>query len=173
MADVLNCYSFVFLNNGRAISRKGIPCENMRQDMLLVNGLGRFRMYMGPLSIEDGWTSESLKNAFAHYDGKYPWLGQESNERMYLYSMGVSRDTLYLRPYDKEKHVDYVYIEAPANQNLRMTGMSPFNTVLFRRFEGEKQYAMLALQDWCMIRYSDDRLDTMLEYFGNGEFVFR
>ena len=173
MSDVLNCYSFVFEKNGRVTSRKGIPCENMWHNMLLVNGLGRFRIFICPLSIEDGWTDETLKNAFAHYEGKYPWLGQESDERMYLYSMGISRNNLYLHPYDQEEHVDYVYIEAPANQNLRVLGTSSSNTVLFRRFEGEKQYAMIALRNWGMIRYSDDRMDIMLEYLGEGEFVFR
>ena len=163
MADLLNCYSVVIDKNG-ITRRRGIPCGEMKDNRVLINGLGRQQIFICPVSIEDGWSDDELRNAFAHYEGKYPWLGQESDGRMYLYSMGILRDSLYLKPYDQEKHVDYVYIEAPGDQNLRLLGFE--NTVLFRWFDGEKQYAMFALRGWAVIRYQN----LMLETFGDGQF---
>ena len=172
MRNNLNCYAFTFGNRGRVFQRKGIPCDGMKNNMLLINGLGRYRIFIRPLSIEDGWGDEELMKAFEHYEGKHPWLGQESDERMYIYSMNIVGENYYLKAYDNEgSHIDYVFIEAPGDTNIRYLGSG--GQVLFRRFEEDKQYVMFALKGCGMFRYSDDNVDIMLEYLGDGHFVSR
>lgn len=76
------------------------------------------------------------------------------------------------KPYDNEGiHIDYALIEAPGNSNIRYLGGN--GQLLFRRFEDGKQYAMFALDGGGMLRYSDDDVDIMLEYLGEGSFVCR
>ena len=172
MRNYLNCFTFIFSKTGRVFQRKGILCDEMKNNTLLMNGLGRYQIFIKPLSIEDGWRDEDLIKAFAHYERKHPWLGQESDGRMYIYSMNIIRENYYLKPYDKDgAHVDYVFIEASGNCNIRYLGDN--GQLLFRRFEGDKQYTMFALDGGGMLRYSDGETDIMLEYLGDGCFVCR
>lgn len=172
MKKYLNCFAFVFRNGSRGFQRKGIPCDEMKHNRLLINGLGRYQVFIKPLSIEDGWQDEDLIKAFEHYEGKYPWIGQEKDERMYIYSMNIARENYYLNPYDNNGgHVDYAFLETPGKGNIKCLGGS--SQLLFRRFEGDKQYAMFELKGYGMIRYSDDGSDIMLEYLGDGKFISR
>lgn len=172
MKRYLNCFAFVFRHGCRGFQRKGIPCDEMKHNMLLINGLGRYRIFIKPISVEDDWQDEDLIKAFEHYDGKYPWVGQEKDERMYIYSMNIMQENYYLNAYDNNgRHIDYAFIETPGTGNIRCLGGR--GRLLFRRFEGDKQYAMFALDGYGMLRYSDDKTDIMLEYLGDGEFVCR
>ena len=84
MKKYLNCFTFIFSKTGRIFHRKGIPCDEMKNNMLLINGLGCYRIFIKPLSIEDGWGEEDLIKAFEYYESKHPWLGKENDGRIYL-----------------------------------------------------------------------------------------
>ena len=91
---------------------------------------------------------------------------------VYIYSMNITRENYYLKSYDKDgAHVDYVFIEASGNRNIRYLGGN--GQLLFRRFEGDKQYAMSAFDSSGMLRYFDDDADIMFEYVGDGSFICR
>lgn len=60
MRSNLNCFTFIFCNSGCVFQRKGIPCDETKNNMLLINGLGRYRIFIKPISIEDEWGMKIL-----------------------------------------------------------------------------------------------------------------
>lgn len=86
--------------------------------------------------------------------------------------MNITRENYCLKPYNpEEKHIDYVFVEAPGDCNLRCLGGN--SALLFRCFEGARQTAMFAMDGGGIIRYSDAATDIILEYLGDGSFVCR
>ena len=168
----LNCYS-ILVRDGRVFHRRGIACDALRGNKMLLNGLGLYRLYKTPVELEDGIADEELLRRFveAGYDKSDPWIGY-NNDTCHLYGARIDPNNLYLRGYNSEKAQDeYVQIRVPEEYDIRVLGGG---RILYKRFEAGELVAMLAIRGASMIDIeSEDELVIMVEALGQGEFVCR
>ena len=166
----LNCYSII-VGGGRVFHRRGIACDGLRGNKVLLNGLGLYKLYKAPVALDDGITDEELLRCFAEYGKSDPWIGYEE-ETYYLFGAHIEPNNLYLRAYSPEKSRDeYVQIRVPEAYDVRVLGGG---RVLNRRYEGEELVAMLAIGGPAMIDVeSDEGGLIMIEPLGQGKFVCR
>ena len=164
---MINCY-FLFTKNGRVFSRKGLPCDGMEAKnglkRIIINGLGRYRLFQEPPSIANGRKSdEELISAVRHYPPSAPWIGCESSGVHYLYAGGVSQNGNLLGQSNAPPNTDYVLLHTPPDADVRVMGNG---RILFRRYESERGIAMLELSGCAMILVEDDAM-------GGGKFICR
>ena len=174
MKKYLNCFTYIFKPDGRVLWRKGIKGE-LNDGMILFNGLGKYRTLFEPAAHnDDDYTDENLIRIFQElHEQNRPWIAKE-DDGVYLYSASFDEINRYFHPYHEEDgRKDYVLIEAPSESNVSWLGGG--DTLLFRYFEGGKQYAMFKLDSdfGGVIKYSGDKEFVLLEYLGERSFTLR
>lgn len=158
-----NCFEVVFYeDNLLPFIREGIHVS-MKNNYFVLNGLGRYRVFRCPEEIED---NDLIEEKFKDYSESDPWLGQESDETMYLYRTQINEDKLHLEKCNK----DYKYLYITTKYEDDVTTLN--GKIFFRKFEDDKQTALIRFDEGDILRIEKEEGLIIIELV-DGEFICR
>lgn len=158
-----NCYTISFFEDSVIpFIRTGIPVI-MLNNIVTINGLGKYRVFRKPESIND---DDSFENVFEEYPVSVPWFGKENDGRMYLYRTEIDEDSLNL--IECRSNYSYAYIKAKENERISVLN----GKVFFRNFIDGEQSALLRVEESTIIRIEKEEGLIMVE-FVDGQFICR
>ena len=169
-----NCYSII-MKEEKILYRRGIPCEvlqNRNKVLLILNGLGSYRLFQKPVDIETSCTTdEEIALKFSDYPCSDPWIGLENDGSYFLYGANINKEYLYLQsPLLDKPELEYVLVRVPKKYEVRLLGDG---RIIFRRFDDNDIVAMLEIRGPSMIDIESDKGLIMVEPLGKGKFVCR
>jgi hypothetical protein len=159
----VNCFEVVFEeDNLLPFIREGIQVL-MKNNYFDLNGLGRYRVFRCPEEIED---NDIIEEKFSDYLGSDPWLGQESDKKMYLYRMQINENNLNLEKVTSE--YKYLYITTKYDDDITVLN----GKIFFRNFYDNNQMALIRFDEGTILRIDKEEGLIMIELV-DGEFICR
>ena len=158
-----NCFNMMFLDdNFIPFIRIGMPVF-MSNNIVTINGLGKYRVFRKPESIED---KDCINEVFKEYSDSTPWFGKENDGIMYMYRVGIDEDSLNLIDYNK----NYSYLCVNVNENERVSVLN--GKIFFRNFVDGEQIALIRCEEATVIRIEKEDGLVMVELV-DGQFICR
>lgn len=142
--------------------REGIHVS-MKDNYFCINGVGKYRVFRKPEEIED---NDIICEKFDDYLPSDPWLGQESDEKMYLYRAQINEDNLSLEKCTK--NYKYLYVIAKNNDEITILN----GKIFFRNFDDINQTALIRFDEGTMLTIEKDEGLIMIE-LEDGQFICR
>lgn len=159
----VNCFEVVFEeDNLLPFIREGIQVL-MKNNYFDLNGLGRYRVFRCPEEIED---DDLIEEKFKDYSESDPWLGQESDEMMYLYRVQINENNLNLEKCTK----DYKYLCVTTKYGDDITILN--GKIFFRNFYDNNQRALIRFDEGTILRIEKEEGLIIIELV-DGEFICR
>lgn len=158
-----NCFNMIFLDdNLLPFIRTGIPVF-MLNNIVTINGLGKYRVFRKPESIED---KDDINEVFKDYSDSTPWFGKENDGIMYMYRAEIDEDNLNLVEYNE----NYIYLFVKAKENERISVLN--GKLFFRNFIDGEQIALIRCEEATVIRIEKEDGLIMVELV-DGKFICR
>ena len=135
----------------------------MTNDFLTINGLGKYKIYTTPETIEN---LNNLDEAFKDYTPSIPWVGKENDGKIYLYRIGIQEDRLNFVKTDGT--YKYAYIKAKSDEEISVLN----GKIFFRTFIDDEQTALIRCEEATMIQIEKEEGLVMIELV-DGNFICR